>query len=240
MSSPLLLVKSSLRAEINKDKTSFYPTFFKTGPGQYAEGDKFLGVTVPRQRKIAKRYYRNIPTQDIEELLQSKWHEERLTALLILMFKYKQASEIEKEQIIALYLKNLSHVNNWDLVDTSAPHLLGDWLLDKDRTILYQLAQSDVLWERRIAIISTLSFIRKNQFEDTIHLSKILLYDEHDLIHKAVGWCLREVGKRNRAMLKEFLDKYAGTMPRIMLGYAIEKFPEAERKNYLKLKSIAA
>ncbi len=217
-------------------KAAFLPRFFKTGPGEYGEGDKFIGVTVPAQRAIAKSFYENLSLNNAVKLLHSDLHEERLTALFILNLKFKKSNETEKARIVKLYLANTKFVNNWDLVDSSAPYILGVWLGDKDRAILYTLAQSKLLWERRISIISTLMFIRNGQLEDTIKLAEQLLFDKEDLMHKAVGWCLREVGKKDYDLLISFLSKYAATMPRTTLRYAIERLSEQERKYYLGLK----
>ncbi|MDK2789795.1 MAG: hypothetical protein PWP15_302 [Methanothermococcus sp.] len=205
-----------------------YKRFFKTGKGEYGEKDKFLGVRVPNLRKIAKKY-KNIDYDDILELLKSEFHEERLTALFILIHKFKK----DRETVYNIYINNLKYVNNWDLVDTTAPHIVGAHLFDKDKSILYKLANSKILWERRVAILSTFYFIKKNEFKDTIEISKILLNDKEDLIHKAVGWMLREVGKRDINVLEDFLKMHYKNMPRTMLRYAIEKFPEEKRKKYL-------
>ncbi len=229
-------IYQELKSVSNKERAEAGAWFFKTGPGQYGEGDKFIGVTVPDQRKIAKRMQKTVFLSDLENSLTSKWHEERLTSLLILVYKYKLASEDQKCEIVDFYLKNTKKVNNWDLVDSSAPYILGDWLLNKDKEILYTLVVSDNLWERRISIITTLNFIRNGQLEDTIKLSEQLLEDNHDLIHKAVGWCLREVGKKDEEVLLAFLNKFTLKMPRTMLRYAIERLPEDKRKHYLKLK----
>lgn len=208
--------------------------FFKTGKGQYGEGDKFLGITVPEQRKVAKKF-KDLPLTEVKKLLWSKIHEDRFVALEILVFKYKEGSETERKKIVNFYLKNRKQVNNWDLVDTSAYLILGNWLLDKDRSILYKLAKSKNIWDRRIAIVSTFEFIRNKQFEDTLKISETLLGDSHDLIHKASGWMLREVGKKSSPTLEKFLKKHAKIMPRTMLRYAIEKFPEEKRKEYLAM-----
>ena len=207
--------------------------FFKTGKGQYGEGDKFLGITVPEQRKVAKKF-KDLPFLEVKKLLESKIHEHRFVALEILVLKYETASKAEKKKIVNFYLKNRKYVNNWDLVDTSSYPILGNWLLDKDRGILYKLARSKSIWDRRIAIVSTFEFIRSNQFEDTLKISEIFLGDKHDLIHKASGWMLREVGKKSQPTLENFLRKYSKNMPRTMLRYAIEKFPEERRKGWLK------
>ncbi|KAF2956882.1 DNA alkylation repair protein [Marinitoga sp. 38H-ov] len=213
----------------NEKKAKGNYKFYQTHPGGYGEGDEFLGLTVPFQRKIAKKY-KNMPLEDVEKLLQSKYHEHRLTALFILIQNFKN----KKEEVIEIYLRNLERVNNWDLVDSSAPYLLGPYLENKDRSILYDLAKSNNLWKQRIAIISTFYFIKNNDFNDSLKISEILLNHNHDLIHKAVGWMLREIGKRNKKVEDEFLKKYYKTMPRTMLRYAIEKYPEEERQKILK------
>ena len=209
--------------------------FFKTGKGEYGEGDIFLGVKVPDQRKIANKFS-ELSLKDLEELLKSEIHEYRMTALLVLIKQYEKADEEDKKKIFDFYLKNSRNINNWDLVDISAPKIVGDFLLDKSKSILYKLAKSNNLWEKRIAIISTIAFIRNNEFDDTLKISKILLKDQHDLIHKAVGWMLREVGKRDQKVEEEFLKKHYSKMPRVMLRYAIERFEEKKRKFYLEKK----
>ncbi len=209
--------------------------FFKTGKCEYGEGDIFLGITVPKLREISKKY-QNLKLNDLQKLLESKIHEHRLSALMVLRFKYenKKTNERLKKEIVRFYLSNTKKINNWDLVDLSCHYILGNWLLDKDRRILYKLSISKNLWERRIAIISTFAFIHEKQFQDSLKISEILLQDNQDLIHKAVGWVLREVGKKDKQTEINFLDKHYKTMPRTMLRYAIEKFSEKERKFYLK------
>ncbi|MCB0115811.1 MAG: DNA alkylation repair protein [Caldilineaceae bacterium] len=206
--------------------------FFKTGPGEYGEGDRFRGIRVPVQRTVARRFDK-LPLAETERLLHSPFHEDRLTALLILVrqFGRKQA---DHAAIYDLYLRNTAYINNWDLVDSSAPQIVGAFLADKPRDVLDELALSDSLWARRIAIMATLHFIKLGQFEDTLRLSRVLLHDSEDLIHKAVGWMLREVGNRNLAVEEGFLADTYRTMPRTMLRYAIEKFPEEKRKAYLE------
>jgi 3-methyladenine DNA glycosylase AlkD len=207
--------------------------FFKTGKGQYGEGDIFLGLKVPVQRTLAKRYM-DLPPADVVELLQSKIHEHRLTALLIWVLRYQKADEREQKAIYKLYLKHRNFINNWDLVDLSAPAIVGNWLLDNDRAILYKLANSKRLWNKRIAILATFEFIRHGQADDTFKIAEILLNDPHDLIHKAVGWMLREVGKRlGQATEQTFLDKHYRQMPRTMLRYAIERFSPALKRKYM-------
>ena len=225
-------IKKDLQKLANPEKARFLSRYFKTGKGEYGHGDAFLGITVPEQRKIAKKF-RNTGFDDLEKLLQSNIHEYRFTALEILNFKYEKADNIRKKEIVDFCLKNIKWINNWDLVDTFAPHVFGDFLKDKNKRILYRMARSKNLWERRIAIISTFAFIKNNSFEDSLRISEILLKDKHDLIHKAVGWMLREVGKKDRKIEEEFLKKYYKKMPRTMLRYAIEKFDENKKKFYM-------
>jgi 3-methyladenine DNA glycosylase AlkD len=207
--------------------------FFKTAPGDYGHGDRFLGIRVPMLRKLA-REYRAAPIAVAVALLRSPWHEERLLALLILVQRYSRGSERERQRIYAEYLKHVpKHVNNWDLVDSSAHHIVGAHLVERDRAVLYDLARSPHLWCRRVAIIATLWLIRRNSFGDTLALAQILLDDEHDLIHKAVGWMLREVANRDRVAAERFLKRHFRRMPRTMLRYAIEKLPARTRRAYL-------
>lgn len=230
----LLSLRKLLKSYYNKERSEHSKRFFKTGPGEYGEGDEFLGMSVPEERKISKEYIL-LSLSDVERLLHSKIHEERTIALMILVYKYdKLNEESEKKIIFDLYLRNTEWINNWDLVDVTAPNIVGNYLLEKDRKILYKLANSKSLWEKRIAIISTFAFIRKNQFSDTLKISEILLNDKHDLIHKAVGWMLREVGKRDQKTEEDFLKRYNKIMPRTMLRYAIERFPEILRKKYME------
>jgi len=217
----------------NPQKAKILSRFFKTGKGEYGEGDIFLGITVPQTRAIAKKYT-HLNLKDLEKLLSSKIHEYRLIALLILIENYKKASIENKNLIFNFYIKNTKFINNWDLVDLSAPHIVGNFLLDKDKSILYNLAKSSNLWEKRIAIISTYAFIRLYKFKHTLKISEILMNDNHDLIHKAVGWMLREVGKRNKDVEEKFLNQHYKKMPRTMLRYAIEKFDNNKRKKYLE------
>jgi len=207
--------------------------FFKALPGGYGEGDRFLGVRVPVVRKVA-RGGRDLPLHDVLKLLKAKWHEERLLALVIMVERWKKADTGDRRALHRAYLAHTGHVNNWDLVDISAPHLIGGWLLDRDRTLLTRLALSDDLWEQRMAIMATLAFIREGQFADTYAIANLLLDHEHDLIHKAVGWMLREVGNRDRAAEEAYLLPRYRQMPRTMLRYAIEKLPEARRQAYLR------
>ena len=217
----------------NPEKAKILQRFFKTGKGEYGEGDQFLGIAVPLQRKVAKKY-RDLNLVDLQTLLNSNIHEQRLISLLILIDKYKKADENEKRIIVNFYLKNTKNINNWDLVDLSCRDIIGQHFFDKDRSLLYKLAKSKNIWERRIAIISTWWFIHEKQFADTLKIAEILLKDKHDLIHKAVGWMLREVGKKDQTSLEKFLDKYHKMMPRTMLRYAIEKFDNNKKTYYLK------
>jgi 3-methyladenine DNA glycosylase AlkD len=226
-------IKKDFSKLANPEKAKLLQRFFKTGKGEYGEGDVFLGIVVPKQRVLVKKYWNSLSLEDIQELLNSKIHEHRLTALLILVKQYEKASEKKKSSIFSFYLLNTRNINNWDLVDLSAPRIVGNHLLNKDRNILYTLANSQHLWEKRISVLSTFMFIKHNQFEDSIKISEILMGDKHDLIHKAVGWMLREMGKRDVAVLETFLKKHHKTMPRTMLRYAIEKLPEKTRKAYL-------
>ncbi len=207
--------------------------FFKTGRGEYGEGDVFLGIKVPVLRALAKRFKQST-RQDALELLVSEYHEARLTALFLLVQVYSKSEQAEKQQIYEDYLAHVRYINNWDLVDSSAMQIVGHYLFDKDRSHLKTLAQSSDLWERRISIIASYHFIRQYEFKDTLEISEILLNDEQDLIHKAVGWMLREVGNRSRPTEEKFLIKHYKVMPRTMLRYAIEKFPEQLRQTYLK------
>jgi 3-methyladenine DNA glycosylase AlkD len=226
-------VRDALRAYADPEKAKFLKRFFKTGPGEYAEGDLLIGVTVPQTRSVAKKY-KNLALSDQVKLLRSKIHEERLLALILMVATYVRGDEKTQKKIYETYLANLKHVNNWDLVDTSAPFIVGHYLFLRDTRVLDRLAKSKVLWERRVAILSTLYFIRQSNFEPTLRIAEKLLQDPEDLIHKAVGWMLREMGKKDLRPLKEFLATKCSKMPRTMLRYAIEKFPEKQRKAYLK------
>ncbi|MDD3190124.1 MAG: DNA alkylation repair protein [Candidatus Pacebacteria bacterium] len=225
-------LRKVLADEANENQAKILQGFFKTGKGEYGEGDVFWGIKVPVQRMIVRGFY-DLEFGDVKKLLESKIHEERFCALLILMKKYEQGDADMRKNIFDFYIRNSKKINNWDLVDVSAPKILGYHLLNKDRGALYELAKSDNLWQRRIAIIATLAFIRKNDFGDTLKIAEILLFDEHDLMHKAVGWMLREVGKRDLAAEEIFLLKYHKKMPRTMLRYAIERFDKKERESYL-------
>jgi len=226
-------IEIDLDQKSNKEQAKLLQRFFKTGPGEYGEGDIFIGIKVPVLRSIAKKNH-DVAYKEIKQLLKSKIHEKRLVSLMILIFKYQNADENEKLKIFKIYLDNTDKINNWDLVDLTAPKIIGDYLLDKDKSLLINLAKSKSLWERRIAVLSTFQFIKFNQFDFSLQISEILLNDTHDLIHKAVGWMLREIGKRNLAVEEKFLQAHCSKMPRTMLRYAIEKFPEQKRKAYLK------
>ncbi|HPA25589.1 MAG TPA: DNA alkylation repair protein [bacterium] len=248
----------------NPAKAKILQGFFKTGLDQYGEGDVFLGITVPEQRQVAKKYLQNTDLADLQKMLNSKIHEHRLVALLILVAKFNSldchsrasgnpgiathhktnfldprlrgnaTKYLDKKKIFEFYLKNTQHINNWDLVDLSAPNIVGKHLFSiKDTKIIYKLVRSKNLWERRISVLATFTFIKENQFADALKIAKILLTDKHDLIHKAVGWMLREIGKRDVKTLEEFLNKHYKTMPRTMLRYAIEKLDDKKRKFYL-------
>ncbi|MDR3245433.1 MAG: DNA alkylation repair protein [Prevotellaceae bacterium] len=231
------LILNELLSVADSEKARILQKFFKTGPGQYGEGDVFLGIVVPITRKIVKANLQT-PLPEIHKLLLSKYHETRLCALLIITERCKKADAKEREAIYRFYLQHTDYINNWDLVDLSCPEIIGGYLLDKNRAILYQLAENPHLWEQRIAIVSTHAFIRKNEFSDTFALAEKLLNHPHDLIHKATGWMLREIGKRNREALTDFLEDYADRLPRTTLRYAIEHYPEGERQYFLKKKPI--
>ena len=229
----LIELKSELKKFGNPEKAKIVSRFFKTGKGQYGEGDIFLGIVVPKTREIARKYI-EIDLKEVEELLKSKIHEERLASLMILVEKYNKSDDKNKKLIAEFYIKNAKKVNNWDLVDLSAPKILGDYLFNKDKSILYKLAKSENLWEKRISIVSTHAFIRNNQFSDTIKIAEILLNDKHDLIHKAVGWMLREMGKKDEKELTKFLDENYKKIPRTALRYSIERLDEKKKKFYMK------
>jgi 3-methyladenine DNA glycosylase AlkD len=226
-------IQSRLTQFANEDQATISQKFFKTGPGEYGEGDIFKGIRVPELRKLA-REYRELPEKEVKTLLQSPIHEERLLALLILVRVFASADDARRKDIYELYLENTRHINNWDLVDASAEHIIGAYLKDKGKQPLYRLARSNNLWERRIAIMSTFHFIKQNEFSETLKIAEMLLSDSEDLIHKAVGWMLREIGKRHLPAEESFLKAHYSQMPRTMLRYAIEKFPETTRQLYLK------
>ena len=226
-------IKERLQKLGNKKQAEKSAQYFKTGPGEYGEGDIFLGIRVPELRKLAKDY-QNIPLREAEKLLGSAIHEERLLALLIFVRRFSKGDASTQKEIYTLYLKNTQFINNWDLVDVSAQHIVGVFLMDKSKKPLYRMAKSPNLWERRIAIMSTFHFIRQNDFSETLKLARMLLCDKEDLIHKAVGWMLREIGKRDLSIEVAFLKPRYNKMSRTLLRYAIEKFPVAKRQRYLK------
>lgn len=229
----LVEVRKKLKRAADKEKAKILARFFKTGPGEYAQGDMFVGVTVPSLRKIAKESESLSLTSTIQ-LLKSTIHEERLLALLLLIQKYVRAEAKGKTHIYHLYLRHTRYINNWDLIDLSAEHIVGAFLRDKSKKSLYRLARSKILWERRIAILATFHFIKQNSFSDALKIITLLRNDTEDLIHKAAGWMLREIGKRNQLVEERFLKTHYKKMPRTMLRYAIEKFPEFKRQAYLK------
>ena len=243
-------LQKKIKSFADPEKAKILQRFFKTGKGQYGEGDIFFGLVVPIQREISKSFT-DLSLVDLQKLIKSKIHEERMITLFILIQKYKKArlrqeatagessvakamaGEAEKKKYFDFYLKNVKYINNWDLVDLSAPNIVGDYLSDKPRKILYEMAKSEHLWTKRVSILATFIFIKNNDFKDSLRIAQILIHDEHDLIHKAVGWMLREVGKRDLAVLDEFLQDKYHKMPRTMLRYAIEKMEEKKRKKYL-------
>ncbi|MCB4791819.1 MAG: DNA alkylation repair protein [Elusimicrobia bacterium] len=216
----------------NPGKAKLLSSFFKTGKGEYGEGDVFLGITLPEQRIVYKKYL-DLGTAGLKKLLSSGIHEHRLVALLILVENYKRSGEANRKKIAEFYIKNKKGINNWDLVDLSAPSILGHYFFNKDKSLLYNFARSKNLWAKRIAVLSSFYFIRNREFKDALKISAILLHDKHDLIHKAVGWMLRELGKRDIKVEESFLKKYYKTMPRTMLRYAIEKFAKDKKLFYM-------
>ena len=226
-------ITNKLQALSDAEKREIFPKFFKAGKGEYGEGDRFLGVTVPNIRAIAK-LHKDISIEEIRELIQSEWHEVRLCALIIMVEKSKKKDEALRKELFNLYLSQTKRINNWDLVDLSCRFIIGEYLLDKSRDILYQLAQSSLLWDNRIAIVSTYAFIRKGQLEDTYVLSDLMMQHPHDLMHKAIGWMLRETGKRNPERLYDYVMSHRADMPRTMLSYSIEKFSPKERAILMK------
>ena len=227
------IITSELQALSDDEKREIFPKFFKAGKGEYGEGDRFLGVTVPNIRAIAK-LHKDISLDEIRDLMLSEWHEVRLCALIIMVEKSKKNDEALRKELFNLYLSQTERINNWDLVDLSCRFIIGEYLLDKSRDILYQLAQSPLLWDNRIAIVSTYAFIRKGQLEDTYALSDLMMQHPHDLMHKAIGWMLREAGKRNPERLYDYVMSHRADMPRTMLRYAIEKFSPKERSMLMK------
>jgi 3-methyladenine DNA glycosylase AlkD len=230
---PVPEIQAKLRAFASEENAKTAQWFFKTGPGEYGEGDQFIGVRAPDLRRLAKEL-KATPLDEAFQLLQSPIHEDRSLALLMLVYAFTKGDTATQKRIYETYLSHTDFINGWDLVDVSAPHIVGAYLCDKSRKPLYQLAKSNSLWERRIAMIATQHFIRQKDFADALQIAKLLLHDKHDLIHKAVGWMLREIGNRDLATEEAFLQAHYQTMPRTMLRYAIEKFPELKRQAYLK------
>ncbi len=225
-------LRDELESLADREMAEFAARYFKTGPGEYGEGDTFLGIRTPDLRKVARKF-KGLSLEETERLLRSEIHEERFVALAILVNRFKKGGDEEKEKIYRMYLVNSRYINNWDLVDVSVKDIVGAFLWEKDRGPLYELAGSDNLWERRMAIMATFFFIKQGELKETFRIAEMLLHDPEDLIHKAVGWMLREAGKRDREAEEEFLEKHYREMPRTMLRYAIEKFPEERRKAYL-------
>lgn len=235
MSEVVNQIKLALKGKANPVKAAFFPRFFKTGSGEYGEGDQFYGVIVPEQRKVAKAFFKDISFDDLSLLMMDPIHEVRLTSLYALVYKYqKEKIEDRKKEIVDFYLKHLDWVNNWDLVDSSCHHILGEYYLKKEKSLFYQLAESGHLWRERVAMISCYYWIKRGQFEDALSLAEKFLYHPHDLMHKAVGWMLREIGKMDYEVEFEFLKKHYQSMPRTALRYAIEKFDEDIRQDFLK------
>jgi len=227
-------IKQQLFTFGNPEKAAHSKHFFKTGKGQYGEGDLFIGCTVPETRKVAK-IHKDIPFHELRLLLNDDWHECRLCALMILVAKFQKADDLRRKEIVDFYLAHTHCINNWDLVDLSSHQIIGEWLKHKeDRSLLYTLAQSNLLWEQRIAVVSTMAFIRNNDFADTLRLSEFFLSHKHDLIHKACGWMLRETGKHNEAVLIDFLDRHYRLMPRTMLRYTIERLTPEQKAKYMQ------
>lgn len=225
-------VREELRRLGDPERAGDLARYFKAGPGGYGEGDRFLGIRVPALRQVARRH-KGMPLEALSALLRSGYHEERMLALLMLTARYAVGDGSTKKRVFDLYIEHLPLVNNWDLVDVSSPRIVGEHLRLRDRSLLYELAGSDDLWRRRVAILATLAFIREGDFADTLALATRLLGDSEDLIHKAVGWMLREVGKRDPAVAEAFVEKHHAEMPRTMLRYAIERFPESRRRRYV-------
>ncbi len=228
------LVKQHILSHEQPERASFVARFFQTGPGQYAEGDQFLGLSMPQQHAIAKEFLA-LPSGEVEQLVRDRYHECRMVGLLIWVKQSRKSGPVGRQAILEQYLAHVQYINNWDLVDSSCPTIVGETLLKEDRSVLYDLAAVEHLWSQRIAMVSTLAFIRKGQFSDTFALAERLLNHRHDLIHKAIGWMLREVGKRNPEGLEEFLHDHVRQLPRTSLRYAIERFEPGKRQYYLKL-----
>ncbi|MCI3938824.1 DNA alkylation repair protein [Chryseobacterium aahli] len=236
MSTILKEIKESLAVLSIPEKAAFFPKFFKTGKGEYGEGDLFLGVTVPDQRSVAKEFYSKISLKELSELISSPYHEHRLTALLMLIFKFeKTKDQAVKDEVVEFYLSHLPHINNWDLVDTSCYKVLGRYAFENQKeSLLKELSKSDQMWYKRIAVVGTMYYVKKGSFELTKEFVTQNLHHPHDLMHKANGWLLREMGNKNEAELIDYLNKYYKEMPRTCLRYAIEKLDEELRQDYLK------
>ena len=231
----LLLLEKELRKHATAERARVSVRYFKTGKGEYGEGDQFLGVAVPFQRALAATYATQVTEADISDLLSSPYHEIRLTALFMLNTRFlKSADQVESKKCVDIYLSHIHCINNWDLVDSSAPIVLGTWLQNRNRRILYQFAKSKNLWKNRIAMLTTLAFIRKNELDDLLKLAEIFIHHPHDLLHKATGWMLREGWKRNPQVIEAFLTKFASQMPRTMLRYSIEKMSPTKKKRFMK------
>ena len=228
-------VRKDLADAADPEKAAGLARYLQAVPGGYGEGDEMLGVRVPVQRQIAGRHWRAVSPADAGTLLYSPVHEERLTAVFILVRQFRSGGEDVQREVVDLVLANTDRLNNWDLVDSCAPYVLGPWLAGRDRAVLDRLAASELVWDRRTAVMATFAFIKDGEFEPTLGLARRLLRDPHDLVHKAVGWMLREIGNRDRGTEEQFLDEYAPDMPRVMLRYAIEKFPVQQRRHYLGL-----
>lgn len=226
-------IQEELETYIDPVKRAYLPGFFKTGKGQYGEGDEFLGIVVPNTRLVAKRH-KTEPLTVVDALLQSRWHECRLCALLMLVERFKKCDEADRKEIMDFYLVHTNRINNWDLVDLSAPYILGEYLKDKPRDVLHRLASSALLWDQRIAVVATQALIKNGDFTDILLLAPRFFQTPHDLMQKAVGWMLREVGKKDEATLIGFLQQHARSMPRTMLRYAIERFPDEQRREFMK------
>jgi len=226
-------IKKDLRNISDPKKVEVLSHYFKTGEGEYGHGDKFLGIKLPDQRIVAKKYFKEASLKDVEELLKDPTHEFRLTGVIILTMKYPKATPEEKKEIYDFYLEHLEFINNWDLVDASAERIVGEYLLDKDRSIIYKLAKSDHLWTQRVSLLTTFQFIKHHEFEDALKLCEYFIKSDRDLIHKASGWMLKEIGKRDEKVLIDFLDKHYKQMPRTMLRYCIEKLSDPQKKHYL-------
>lgn len=226
-------IKQTLAKLADPARAEHAQRFFKTGPGEYGAGDRFYGIRVPELRKVAKEFH-DLSLRETTKLLKSAYHEERLLALILMINKFQRTDDRTRQQIFDTYLDHTRHINNWDLVDASADKIVGAMLYTRERDLLYTLVRSESLWERRIAIMSSFHFIKNGEFDETLKLAELLLDDGHDLMHKAVGWMLREVGKRDQKREEGFLKKHYQQMPRTMLRYAIEKFGESKRQRYLK------